>query len=146
MKIKFHETMYNLVNAPNVMSTHFQATIEKGENTFDSIIADTVDVENITVYDGEEVKAIYTGYNKRIAICIYPDDNISIEFANADIQSQIDSLTATLSAVQETQATTDSAIAELGDTVNSVAETNDTQDQAIIDLATAVDELSGTEV
>ena len=144
MKIKFHETIYNLIDMPNVLPSRFQATIEKGDNTFDSVIADTVDVENITVYDGE-VKAIYTGYNRRIAICIYPDDNISIELENTDIQSQIDSLTTTLSAVQEAQATTDSAIAELGETVNSVSETNDTQDEAINDLATAVDELSGTE-
>ncbi len=147
MKIKFHESMYNLVNTPNVMSTHFQATFEQGDNTFDAIATDTLGTDEITVYDGEEVKAIYSGFTKRIALYVLDgNESISVEFENTNIQSQIDSLTAKLSAVQETQATTDSAIAELGETVNSVSETNDTQDEAINDLATAVDELSGTEV
>lgn len=146
MKIKFHDTLYNLIANPNVMSTHFQATFEKSDNTFDAIATDTLNTDEITVYDGEEVKAIYSGFTKRIALYVLDgNEHVSVEFENTNIQSQIDSLTATLSAVQEAQATTDSAIAELGDTVNSVAETNDTQDEAINDLATAVDELSGTE-
>ena len=97
MQIQFHEMKYELLDTPNVSTARFQATIDKGENTFDSVIADTVDIENITVYDEEEVKGIYTGYNKRIAISIYPDDNISIELENSDIQSQIEALTTSVS-------------------------------------------------
>lgn len=112
MQIQFHETKYELVGMPNVSTVRFQATIDKGENTFDSVIADTVDIENITVYDEEEVKGIYTGYNKRIAISIYTNDNISIELENSDIQSQIEALTSSVSNQQ----------AQIDDLTDSVTE------------------------
>ena len=145
MYIKFHNTKYELLDNPNLSVSRFQATIAKGGNTFDSILADTFNIENIIILDGEEVKAVYSGYNKRIAISIYEDDSVSIELENNDIQSQIDAISADVTAIQNAQETTDAAIAELGDTVNSVAEVNDTQDAAINDLADVVNELSPTE-
>ena len=117
MQIKFHETEYNLVDNPNIASSRFQCTIEKGDNTFDSIVADTTDIEEITISDEGELDAVYTGYNKRIAINIYENDNISIELENDSIQKQIDILTAQLTAVQKT---TDEAIAELNDSVETI--------------------------
>lgn len=112
MQIKFHETLYNLVDTPNIQPTHFQATIEKGENTYDSIIADTVNAEEITVYNDEgEVQGIYTGYTKRIAICII--DNISIELENTDITGAINTLSQQVSTLEETQEQQGEAIEEL---------------------------------
>lgn len=100
MKIKFHETLYNLINSPNVMPTHFQASFEKGENTFDFIVTDTLNTDEITVYDDEDkVSGIYTGYTKRIALYVLDgNESISVEFENADIQAQIDALTASITA------------------------------------------------
>lgn len=100
MKIKFHETLYNLLSMPNIMSTHFQASFEKGENTFDSIVEDTLNTDEITVYDDEdEVSGIYTGYTKRIALYVLDgNESISVEFENSDIQAQIDALTASITA------------------------------------------------
>ncbi|MBO6239808.1 MAG: hypothetical protein J6O61_03060 [Butyrivibrio sp.] len=135
MKIKFHETIYNLIDMPNVLPSRFQATIEKGDNTFDSIIEDTVNPTEITVYnDDEEIVGVYTGFNKRIAITIM--ENVSIELENTNLQSQIDAL---ISQVQ----TQETAIADLGETVNAVSEVNDTQDSAISDLADAISEVVG---
>lgn len=114
MKIKFHKILYVLKDNVNVMPAHFQATIDKGDNTFDDVIADTVDVEEITVYnDDNEVTAIYTGYTKRIAICIYPNDNVSVELENTDITGAINTLTQQMSEVQNTQEQQASAIEEL---------------------------------
>ena len=100
MKIKFHETSYNLLYTPNIMTTHFQAMFEKGENTFDSIVEDTLDTDEITVYnDEDEVSGVYTGYTKRIALYVLDgNESISVEFENSAIQAQIDALTASITA------------------------------------------------
>lgn len=120
MYIKFHTTKYELLDNPNISSSRFQATIIKGDNSFDSIIADTVDVENITVYDGEEVKAIYSGYDKRIAISIQTDDSISIELENSDIQSQIDIISANLITQQSQIENISDSVDELNNTVETI--------------------------
>lgn len=138
MKIKFHSTIYNLLNTPNVMSTHFQATFEKGENTFDSIVTDTLNTDEITVYnDEDEVQGIYKGYTKRIALYVLEGNNeVSVEFANQDIESLINSLSATVT-------TQDAAINDLGTAVDELADSQATQDLAIEDLAEAVSGLEG---
>ena len=101
MKIQFHQTMYDLVTQPYVYQTRFQCAIEKGEHTYDSIIEDTVDPQEITVYDDEEqVIGVYSGYTHRIAITIM--DNINIELENTDIAQQIQDLTDSINA-QQTQ-------------------------------------------
>lgn len=113
MKIKFHETLYNLVTN-NISSGRFQATIEKGENTYDSIIADTVDAEEITIYnDEDEVKGIYTGYTTRIAISIHSDDNISIELQNTDFENRLQELSESVSQQQESIDTLNSQVSDL---------------------------------
>lgn len=103
MKIKFHETLYNLISTPNVMPTHFQATFEKGENTFDSIVTDTLNNDEITVYnDEDEVSGIYTGYTKRIALYVLDgNESVSVEFENENIQSQIDALVESVSTLND---------------------------------------------
>ena len=99
MKVQFHQTMYDLVQAPYVYQTRFQCAIEKGEHTYDSIIEDTVDPQEITVYDDEEqVIGVYSGYTHRIAITIM--DNINIELENTDIAQQIQDLTDSINAQQ----------------------------------------------
>lgn len=130
MKIKFHETLYDLISLPNAMSTHFQATFEKGENTFDSIVTDTLDIDEITVYnDEDEVSGIYTGYTKRIALYVLDgNESISVEFENADIMAQIDALT------QQT-ASLDAGVSELAENVATLNETQESQDAAIEELA-----------
>lgn len=102
MKIKFHKITYNLVGEPNTMPTRFQATFEKGDYSFDFIITDTLNTDEITVYnDEDEVSGIYTGYSSRIALYVLADNNhVSVELENANIQAQIDALTASVSAQQ----------------------------------------------
>lgn len=138
MKIKFHETIYDILGVINITSTHFQTSFKKGNNTFDFIINDTLNTNEITIYNDEnEIQGIYTGYTSRIALYILDDnETISVEFANKDIQSLIDSLTATVT-------TQEVAIEDLGEATNALAEDNATQDLAIEDLAEAISELEG---
>lgn len=133
MKIKFHDIVYNLIGEPNVMSTHFQAMIEKGDNTFDAIAEDTLTPDDIILYnDEDEVSGVYTGFTKRVALYVLEGNNsVSVEFENDYIQSRIDALTSQLNN-QET------AIADLGEMVSSESETNDVQDSAISELADAI--------
>ena len=126
MQIKFHETLYDLVDRPNIQTIHFQATIEKGENSYDDIIADTVNAEEITVYDDEgEVQGIYNGYTKRIAICIM--DHISIELENVNITGAIDNLSQQVSSLEETQTEQANSISELNDEVEELTPYTDTK-------------------
>ena len=100
--------------------------IEKGDHSYNDIISDTANVENIVVYDDEdEVEGVYSGYSTRVAFTIM--DNISIEFENTDIIGQVNSLASSVT----TQA---AQIAELEDT-------NETQDGAIEDLAEVVNSI-----
>lgn len=129
MKIKFHETVYTLVNDPYVFSTRFNAIFEKGENTFDDIIADTLNAETITVYDEDEVKGIYTGYTTRIALYVLDNnDSVSLELLNTDVEARIEELTGTVSSL-------DAGVTELAENVATLNETQDSQDAAIEELA-----------
>lgn len=130
MKIKFHETVYTLVNNPYVFSTRFSAVFEKGENTFDDIIADTLNAETITVYDDEdEVKGIYTGYTTRIALYVLDNnDSVSLELLNTDVEARIEELTGTVSSL-------DAGVTELAENIATLNETQDSQDAAIEELA-----------
>lgn len=126
MKVKFHDVKYDLTSRPNIFSTRFQCMIEKGDHSYNDIISDTANVENIVVYDDEdEVEGVYSGYSTRVAFTIM--DNISIEFENTDIIGQVNSLASSVT----TQA---AQIAELEDT-------NETQDGAIEDLAEVVNSI-----
>ena len=130
MKIQFHQTMYDLVAQPYNYQTRFQCQIEKGDHTYDSIIADTVSPEEITVYDDEEtVVGIYTGFTKRIAITII--DNINLEFENTNIEAQLNNLA---TSVTRLEAESDQQISAIDD----LAESQEVQDGAIEDLAEAV--------
>ena len=133
MQIKFHEELYSIQNTPNIASTHFQATFEKGEHTFDSIAEDTLNTEEIIIYnDDGTISGIYSGFTKRIALYVLAgNDSVSVEFENDYIQSQIDTLTSQVNN-QET------AIADLGEMVSTESKTNDVQDSAISELADAI--------
>lgn len=99
MKIKFHDTLYDLITEPYIYQTRFQCEIEKGENTYDSIIEDTVNPTEITVYnDEDEVIGVYTDFNKRIAITIM--ENVSIELENTNLAQQIQDLTNSVNEIQ----------------------------------------------
>lgn len=104
MKIKFHEMIYNVSGTVNVMPARLQATFEKGENTFDFIATDTLNTDEIIVYnDDEEVIGIYTEYTSRIALYVLDNnEQISVEIENTDLQSQIDALTNSVS-IQQTK-------------------------------------------
>ena len=140
--IKFNKITYNLVNELNVTATYLQATIEKGSDTFDAIIADTVNCNEITVKEDSAVIAVYNGYTKRIAISIHEDDLISIELANTDIEEQIN----ILQAKQNTQANAiesmDNDISNINTNISEITDGQATQDLAIGDLGEAVSELS----
>lgn len=112
MKIKFHETLYNLITEPYIYQTRFQCEIEKGENTYDSIIEDTVNPTEITVYnDEDEVIGVYTDFNKRIAITIM--ENVSIELENINLAQQIQDLTNSVSQQQTSIDTLNEQVSEL---------------------------------
>lgn len=112
MKIKFHETLYNLITEPYIYQTRFQCEIEKGENTYDSIIEDTVNPTEITVYnDEDEVIGVYTDFNKRIAITIM--ENVSIELENINLAQQIQDLTNSVSQQQTYIDTLNEQVSEL---------------------------------
>lgn len=88
MKIKFNNTQYSLVQQPYTYSTRFQCTFEKGENSYDDIVADTNSPEEITVYDdNDEIMCVYYGYDHRISFTIMSD--ICIEFDNTTAAQQI---------------------------------------------------------
>ena len=148
MKIKFHDTLYDLIERPNNYQTRFQCQIEKGDHTYDSIIADTVSPEEITVYDDEdEVVGIYTGFTNRIAITIM--DNINLEFENANIEAQLNSFAtsveASISSLESEQTNQAEAIVELeaasdqqNSAIEDLMESQEVQDGAIEDLAEVV--------
>lgn len=133
MKIKFHETVYNILGTINVIPTHFQATFEKGENTFDFIATDTLNTNEITVYNDEgETEGIYTGYSTRIALYLLGGNStLSVEFENANIQAQIDALVGSVSSL-------DAGMTELAEEVVALNETQESQDAAIEELAEAI--------
>ena len=144
MKIKFFSLLYDLVDTPNVSPTHFQATVKKGNNTFDSILADTKEVTEIKVFDDDNnVTAVYTGYSQRIAVAVYGDDNVSIELLNTDISRQIDSLSSNVNQIADVVTTHDEAIVNVGEEISALNDSQDTQDGAIVDLASAISELEG---
>lgn len=119
MKIKFHETLYDLVGS-NAYSGRFQATIEKGEHTYDSIIEDTLDAEEIIIYDDEdEVKGIYTDYTKRIAITIQSDNYISIELQNTDFERRLQELNDSVALQQTSIDNLNSQVSDLTPYVDS---------------------------
>lgn len=122
MKIKFHETIYDMMSVPNVNATHFQASFEKGDNTFDFIANDTLNTTKITVYNDEgETEGIYTGYSTRIALYLLGGNStLSAEFENADIQAQIDALTQSVSTATQT-------VSELNDRVDELTPYTDTK-------------------
>jgi len=135
--IKFHTKEYELVGN-NVSLSHFQATIVKGENTFDEIIEDVSDVTEIKILENGETVAVYNGYNERLAVSIYENNNISVELINSDIQSQLNALAASITSVKNNVQTQDAAIEDLAGTVDGLADSQDAQDLAIEDLANAV--------
>lgn len=140
-QIQFNENKYDLIDRENVSASHFQVTILKESYSVESIANDAMRSEEIKIYEGEEVKAIYKGYNDLIMASMYEIDDrkvVSVELLNHNYEEQLNEL----AAKQEVQ---DGAIAELGEAVSEVAEANDTQDSAINDLAVAVDELASKE-
>lgn len=138
--IKFHTKEYELVGN-NVSLSHFQATIVKGENTFDDIVEDVTGVTEIKILEDGETTAVYNGYTTRLAISIYENDNVSIELINNDIQSQLNTLATSINNVESNVETQGAAIADLGSTVSDVVDNQQAQDAAITDLAGAVDGL-----
>lgn len=120
MYIKFHNTKYELLDNPNISASRFQATIIKGGNSFDSIINDTVDADEIVIIENDEIIGVYNGYTKRIAISIYQDDTISVELDNTDIQAQIDTLT-------ESFLTQQTSIDKINDSLDSITPYTETK-------------------
>lgn len=119
--IKFRTREYMLVDEVNVSPTRLQCTIEKGNNTFDSIAESVFGVEEILVLENGETVAIYNGYTTRIAITLYANNTISIELGNTNVLNQIDVLT---------------------NSVNNVWGTMDTLQDNVNTLNTSVEELT----
>lgn len=118
-KIAFHNTLYELASSPNITPFHFQASIYKGDNTYDFIIdQDTLNVSEIKIYnDDNEIIGIYTGYSHRVAITIMEgSDSVSVELENTDVMSQINALTNNVAALQAMQNSQQTSIENLNDT------------------------------
>ena len=143
MKIRFDDVEYTMAYAQvNVMPTHFQVSVLKGESTIDSIVENVQGCDEITVIDDDNnVAGIYRGYKQINAITTYDGNIVSVELLNTDLEAQINALANSLSQVQEVQTTQESAITDLGEATNALSEANDTQDLAIEDLAEVVDSL-----
>jgi len=140
-KIKFHTAEYEVVGI-NVTAVRFAVTLKKGDATIDSIVADSVNAENITITEDDTVKAIYSGYTKRIAISIYDDENVSIELMNTDLEAQIVAIENSVNAVQSTVSSVQAEQANQGAAIEGLADSQATQDLAIEDLGDAVSELA----
>lgn len=136
MKIVFNEHTYHLVEDPYLNGgTRFLAVFEKGDYTYDDIVADTENTERITILDDEgQTIGVYTGFTSRIAIVIL-NNRVQVEFENTDVIAQLNELMQQVS-------THEVAIADLGEETGTLQEDNTTQDLAIEDLAEAIDALS----
>ena len=150
--IKFGNTSYNLVTDVVRESSRLRVTIYEDGHTLASVAEVVAAASDIQVLEDETVVAIYNGYTKPVALNLYTDypvaygegvaTVISITLENVDIQSQIDAITASLSTVEQTQATHDAAIADIGEELQSIEDTQETHDAAITDIGDTLEELT----
>lgn len=158
MKIKFNDNTYDLTMDPYLSGTRLLVNIQKGEHTYDDVVADTEHPERITILNDEEkIVGVYTGFTSRIALVVL--EYIQVEFENTDLISQLNTIMeqvstqeaaiADLAEVAETtndQVTTqETAIADLAEEAEQANDTNDTQDAAIADLADIVNSITPEE-
>lgn len=143
MKIRFDSVEYEMEGYHvNVMPTHFQVSVHKGESTIDSIVENVQNCDEITVVDDEgEVTAVYRGYKKLNAVTTYDGNIVSVELLNTDLEGQLNALAATLAQVQNTQTQQDGRIEEVAEVASGLTESQTTQDLAIEDLGEVVSEL-----
>ena len=102
--IKFKTKVYELADDPNVMPSHFQASIVGGDNSIDEIIDEATDISSITLFEDGETIAIYYEF-KTLFVVSYSKDNdiISVEMLNTDLEAQINALSANVTNLQESQ-------------------------------------------
>lgn len=113
--IKFNTTSFPLASVENVSISRLQATILKTEEvTVENVIDAIADLETVSIYQEDELVGVYNGYTDLIATVVRANqaiDNqgttattISVELLNHDIQSQINDLSDSVTAVQSSQA------------------------------------------
>ena len=118
--IKFKTTEYQLVDHENVLASSFQATLLKESYTVEEIAEDTVNAEEIKVYEDEELVATYTGYTDMRAISMYGHEEgmvVSVELDNHDVYSQLNNMAEDISAIEEVQDAHTNNLAELNEEV-----------------------------
>lgn len=117
-KIYLKSQFYELIDSPNVTASHLQASIKK-EYSIDELLADLEDTATITIKENDETIAVYNGYSKMLAVCVYAD-SISVELINEDIQMQIDELEGRVSGLDDVQENQSQEINNLNDRVTEL--------------------------
>lgn len=99
MKIKFHETLYDLYDlyvSPDTYNPGIRICLIKGENTYDHIIEDTEHIDSIYVYedDGETINAIYSNAKNRNVVIVKDEwDYVCVEYTGPSLEERISALT-----------------------------------------------------
>lgn len=150
-KISFKTKVYDLKNAINASSVRLQASVIKGDASFEEIIDEATGANEIRLIDGETgaTKAVYIGFTKPVAFSFMLDDFVSVELENTDILTKIEIIEAkTADNAQEIAAVNDSVTAlsdEMSSSVSNIQseignlnETQLSQDAAIEDLASLI--------
>lgn len=124
--IKFNSTVFNLVNDINVDTTRLQATIYKGDYSVEQIVTSTRDCNLIQVLEDKKIVGQYSGYTKPLAVSMYfaGDDItpiVSIELANEDISSQINTLQSQVSSQAEVVTGIANSITRIDDAIDGLA-------------------------
>ena len=141
-KIRFKTLLFDLKDAVNVSPSRLQASVIKGDSTVDEIANEADGANEIYILDEKgETKAIYTGYNKRLAV-YWLDDYVSVELENADILSRLDLVEAkadtNAQGIAQVNATLESDVTSINGEIANLNETQMSQDAAIEDLASAL--------
>lgn len=124
--IKFNSTVFNLVNDINVDTTRLQATIYKGDYSVEQIATSTRDCNLIQVLEDKKIVGQYSGYTKPLAVSMYFADDyitpiVSIELANEDISSQINTLQSQVSSQAEVVTGITNSITRIDDAIDGLA-------------------------
>ena len=125
--IKFGSVVFNLVDTVNVDTTRLQATIYPGNYTMEQIVASTKDCNNIQIVDEGKILGQYAGYTVPVAYALnYMNSEdtpiVSIELANLDILSQINTLTNQVSEQATTVSALSSSVSDIDSAVQAIAD------------------------
>ena len=125
--IKFGSVVFNLVDTVNIDTTRLQATIYPGNYTMEQIASATRDCNSIQIVDEGKIIGQYAGYTVPVAYTLNymnTEDTpvVSIELANLDILSQINTLTDQISEQANAVTALSSSVNDIDGAVQAIAE------------------------